>query len=100
MYIYRFLVLCVFALLVFISAYGCHEGFRPVDELEDIPRITKEELKAKMGDPAVNIIDVRYKPNWQKSDRLIAGASREEPMEVGSWAHKYPRDRMIVLYCD
>ena len=92
---YRILVF-----LVFLLIFGCHQGLRPVDELADIPRITKEELKAKIGDPSVNIIDVRYKPNWGKSDRLIAGALREEPMEVGSWVHKYHKDRMIVLYCD
>jgi hypothetical protein len=100
MYFYRFFALCVFLIIVSIFIYGCHGGLRPVEELEDIQRITKEELKTKMGDPSVGIIDVRYKPNWQKSNRLIAGALREEPMEVGSWIHKYPKDRMIVLYCD
>jgi hypothetical protein len=67
---------------------------------DDAPRITKEELKAKLGDPAVTVIDVRYKANWKKSGQKIAGAVREDPNEVGSWAGKYKKDRMLVFYCD
>ena len=87
-------------LLVFFSVNGCHHGFRPVEELVDIPRISKEVLKTKLDDPAITVIDVRYTPNWKKSDLKIVGAVREDPMELGSWVDRYPRDRMLVLYCD
>ena len=90
----------LFILLVFIAISGCHHGFRPVEELVDIPRILKEDLTTKLGDSTITIIDVRYTPNWKKSDRKIAGAVREDPMELGSWVDRYPRDRMLVLYCD
>jgi hypothetical protein len=86
-------------LLVFIT-FGCHWGVRPIEELEDIPRISKEDLRDRLSDPEVDIIDLRYKPNWIKSDRKIIGAMRQEPMEVSSWIDRYPKDRFLVLYCD
>ena len=67
---------------------------------DEAPRITKEELKARLGDPAVTVIDVRYKPNWKKSGQKIATAVREDPNEISSWAGKYKKDRMLVFYCD
>ena len=67
---------------------------------EDPPRITKEELKAKLGDPAVTVIDVRYKANWKKSGQKIVRAVREDPNEISSWVGKYKKDQMLVFYCD
>jgi lambda repressor-like predicted transcriptional regulator len=67
---------------------------------DEAPRITKEELKARLGDPAVTMIDVRYKQNWKKSGQKIAKAVREDPNEISSWAGKYKKDQMLVFYCD
>ncbi len=67
---------------------------------DDAPRITKEELKAKLGDPAVTVIDVRYKANWKKSGQKITKAVREDPNEISSWVGKYKKDQMLVFYCD
>lgn len=97
---YRKTILYISLLFLAVFASGCHHRIKSIKQVEHIPRISKEELKQKLGDPGVSIIDVRYSPNWKKSDRLIAGAVREEPMEVGAWIHKYPKDQMIVLYCD
>lgn len=66
---------------------------------EDAPRMTKDELKAMLGNPDLTIIDVRYGKDWTGSDMKITGAVREEPGEVKSWAAKYPKDKPIVLYC-
>jgi rhodanese-related sulfurtransferase len=63
------------------------------------PRITKEELKQHLGDPKVVIVDVRAGGDWKKSDRKISGAVREEPNDAGAWAMRYPKDKLIVLYC-
>jgi hypothetical protein len=90
----------IFLFLIAFAVIGCHQGVRPVEELKDIPRMTNEELKAKLGDPMIAIIDVRYTPNWKKSDRKISGAVREDPVELSSWIDRYPRDLMLVLYCD
>ncbi len=64
-----------------------------------IPVITKEDLKGMLDDPGVIIIDVRLEKSWRSSDRKIRGAIWEDPDRVDEWAGKYPRDKMIVLYC-
>ena len=65
----------------------------------DAPRMTKDELKALVGTPDLIILDVRAGSDWMSSDIKIKGALREEPGEIDSWAPKYPKDKIIVLYC-
>jgi hypothetical protein len=94
------LLLCAGLLGVLLFSAGCHFNPRSTKGLVDIPRISKDTLRAKINDPSVQVVDVRYKQNWLRSDRKIFGASREEPTEIDAWLHKYPRAQMIVLYCD
>jgi hypothetical protein len=63
------------------------------------PRITIGELKDRLGDPETAVVDVRGGWDWNRSDRKISGAVREDPKEVGAWAQRYPKDKTIVLYC-
>lgn len=63
------------------------------------PKITAEELKAKLDDPDVIILDVRRAGHWKASDRKIAGAVREDPKDVKNWSLRYPHDATLVLYC-
>jgi predicted sulfurtransferase len=63
------------------------------------PRITKEELKKRLGDPDIVIVDVRTGSDWTVAVRKIPGAIREDPGEVGGWAKRYPKDKPIILYC-
>lgn len=73
----------------------------PTASLADqVKRITKEELKSRLGDPMLKIIDVRYEPNWKKSGQKIKGAVREDSTDIRSWIGKYRKDQMIVFYCD
>jgi len=65
----------------------------------DVPRISIEELKAKLEDPDVAIIDVRSAHDWDDSNTKIKGAIREEPSKLDSWVKNYPKDKTIVLYC-
>jgi rhodanese-related sulfurtransferase len=65
----------------------------------DVPRITKEELKAELENPDVVILDVRRGKDWTDSDQKIKGAIREDGKEYESWAENYPKDKKIVLYC-
>jgi hypothetical protein len=68
--------------------------------LTEVPRISKDDLKARLGDPDTVIIDVRQEGDWTQSDRKIRGAVREDPaQDVQSWEGKYPKDKKIVLYC-
>ncbi len=65
----------------------------------EVPRMTKEELKAMLGNPDVVIVDVRLGKDWKASESKIKGAVREEPKKAKSWAGKYDKDKTYVLYC-
>jgi predicted sulfurtransferase len=67
----------------------------------EIPRISKEELKSKLGNPEVVVIDVRTFFDLKMSVKQIKGAVREDPdpTKVKSWAKKYSKEKTIVLYC-
>jgi predicted transcriptional regulator len=66
---------------------------------EEVPRMTKEELKAMIDNPDLVIIDVRSGRDWKSSESKIKNAVREEPREAESWADKYDRSKTYVLYC-
>lgn len=63
-----------------------------------IPRISKEQLKAKLGDASWKIIDVRTEKDWKASNVKIKGAIREVPNKAASWAGKYDKSLNYVLY--
>jgi rhodanese-related sulfurtransferase len=63
-------------------------------------KITKEELLPLLGDPDVTIIDLRLPREWDTSDIKVKCAVREDPMKPGQWLDKYPKEKMLVLYCD
>ena len=65
----------------------------------DAPRMTKDELKALLGNPDVILLDVRSRSDWKDSDLKIQGAIREESGQIKSWAKKYSTEKIIVLYC-
>jgi hypothetical protein len=65
----------------------------------DVPKMTKDELKAMLGNPDLIVMDVRLGLDWTGSDLKIQGAVREDPNAVESWANKYPKDKTFVFYC-
>jgi rhodanese-related sulfurtransferase len=67
--------------------------------VNDAPRIEPEQVKAKLDQPGLYLLDVRIVSDWKKSDRKILGAVRVDPHDVSSWAGKYPKDELIVVYC-
>jgi hypothetical protein len=75
-------------------------GFSWAVASEEIPRMTKEQLKEMAGKPEVVILDVRSTSDWGKDQTKILGAIREDPNKpTKSWAEKYSKDKTIVLYC-
>jgi len=67
---------------------------------QEVPRMTKEELKPLLGDQDVIIMDVRVGASYSDSKWKIQGAIREDPRaEIEAWVKKYPKDKTIVLYC-
>jgi hypothetical protein len=87
--------LFIAALLIFFMVGGCTKFAKS----GDAPRMTKDELKAMLGNPDLVIIDVRWGKDWTESDSKIKGAVREDPEVIESWANKYPKGNTIVLYC-
>jgi len=87
------LLLAVLSILFMVA--GCTMFEKSVDA----PRMKKDELKAKLGNPDLLIIDVRYGKDWTDSDLKIKGAIREDPKAFDSWANKYPKDKILVFYC-
>jgi rhodanese-related sulfurtransferase len=87
--------LMIVLLGVFIVSIGCTK----IHSSKDIPRITKDELKAKLGSPDLVLIDVRTESDWEKSDEKITGALRMDPENVDTWVGTLPKDKEIVLYC-
>ncbi len=71
----------------------------PFAAADEVPRMTKEELKPLLDNSDVVILDVRWSKDWKGSERKIKGAIREDPKRFKSWAQKYPQDKTIVLYC-
>jgi hypothetical protein len=60
--------------------------------------LSRDEVKALLGNPDATIIDVRLRSNWDDSPIKIKGAIHEDPVKPGAWMEKYPKDRMLVLY--
>ena len=67
---------------------------------QDVPRMTKEEARAMVGNPDFVIVDVRQPKDWDESDSKIRGAVREDPSDVNAWADKYPKDKTLLFYCN
>ena len=66
---------------------------------DDVPRMSKQELKGLLGSADVIILDVRTSRDWEGSTSTIKGAIREDPQIFDTWADKYPKDKTLVLFC-
>ena len=85
------LIVAVLAALFAWQAMGVAAG------AEEIPRMTKEELKPLLGNPEVVVLDVRFEGG--NAPTKIAGAVVENPEKVAEWSFKYPKEKRVVLYC-
>jgi rhodanese-related sulfurtransferase len=79
---------------------GLLAGITAVASASDVPKITAEELSARLGSSDLIIIDVRIERDWKSSPLKVKGAVWEDFQDVDTWAQKYPKDKTIVLYCD
>ena len=83
------------ALGIIVVCIGCST----IQHTQDVPRIPKNELKAKLGSADLLLIDVRTEADWEKSGEKISGAVRMDPATVDAWAATLPKDKEIILYC-
>jgi len=77
-------------LVLFVATSVCAAG---------APRISSDELKARLGEPGLVILDARTPSDWGRATSKIVGARRVDPHRVESWAPDYDRRQTIVLYC-
>ncbi len=85
----------LFVMLAGLLLFGMGAAFAD----DSVPRMSKEELKAKLGSSDLVIIDVRgVKPGHGK-ERMIAGAVSEDSMTPEKWAGRYGKEKTLVLYC-
>lgn len=66
---------------------------------DNVSRMTKEELKARLGEPDLVVVDVRTRRDWGYSERKIKGAVRVEPRDAGALPDTYGKDKTLVFYC-
>jgi rhodanese-related sulfurtransferase len=80
---------------IFIVLIGCTK----IQSAQDVPRVSKDQLKANLGSPGLVLIDVRTESDWKKSNEKITGAVRMDPETVDAWAATLPKEKEIILYC-
>ena len=64
----------------------------------DIAFISIAELKAKLGEPSVVVLDVRIPKHIAASRSKIKGAVWVNPKEIDQWVQSFPKDATYVLY--
>lgn len=62
--------------------------------------MTKEQLKDMLGKSGVYVIDIRTPDQWNYTTNKIPGAIHEKKGEMATWGKKYPKDAVIVVYCN
>ena len=66
----------------------------------DVPMMTKEELKAMLGNPDLVIFDVRLGSDYFSSDLKLKGAVRPDMLApIYQTALQYPKGKTFVVYC-
>ncbi len=66
---------------------------------KDVPMMTTDELESLLDNPELIVIDVRYDKHWIPSDSKMKGAVRERDSNVRSWTNRYPKDKLLGVYC-
>lgn len=64
-----------------------------------VPTMTRDELKALLGNPDLVLLDVRNGTDWNDSDVKIKGAVRIDNRDLTAAVKNYRRESTFVLYC-
>jgi hypothetical protein len=91
----RVLLPVMLGILVVVVFIAC----KNVRSVKNVPRVSKDYLKAKLGSPDLVLLDVRAQIDWEKSNEKITGAARMDPKTVDTWSETLQKDKEIVLYC-
>jgi rhodanese-related sulfurtransferase len=66
---------------------------------ESVPRMSTDELKSRLGEPGLVVLDSRSGRDWDSSTAKILGAVRGDPADLEHWAGNYDRGSTLVVYC-
>ena len=94
----RFVVMAVLAVVVLTIGVFTLISVAEEPSTSNVSRVTKEELKEQMGKPGTIVLDCRPTEQWTASQQKLPGAVHEDPNDVKSWAHKYPKEAKIIIY--
>jgi rhodanese-related sulfurtransferase len=61
--------------------------------------ISASELRQRLPDHGLTVIDLRDSRSWTSSAEKIPGAVREDPRAISKWLSKYEHSTSIVVYC-
>lgn len=86
-------MLAAVLMLVAMSGYTA-----PPASVEQVPRLTKEQVKDMLGKPDVVMVDVRYIKQYEQSDKKLPGAVFVDPERFDEFVKNYPKDKTYVLY--
>ncbi|PLY11593.1 MAG: hypothetical protein C0624_01825 [Desulfuromonas sp.] len=64
-----------------------------------VPRMTTDELKDRLGEENLVVLDVRTPADFDRATQKIVGAERVDPTDAVNWATNYAKDQTLVLYC-
>ena len=71
----------------------------PPSSVEQVPRLTKEQVKDMLGKPDVVIVDIRFIKQYEQSDSRLPGAVFVQPESFDEFVKNFPKkDNTYVLY--
>jgi hypothetical protein len=86
----------VFCLALLFGVSGC--ATTSEKSSQTIQLMSKEELKSRLQDPSLVILDVRRPQDWKQSGKKIKGAVQENPYKFDTWYARYSKAKTILLY--
>jgi hypothetical protein len=90
-----FLIVFCSAALILVALTGYSA---PPSSVEQVPRLTKEQVRDMLGKPDVVIVDIRFIKQYEQSDRKLPGAVFVQPENFDEFAKNNPKDKTYVLY--
>jgi hypothetical protein len=92
-----FIVLFVLGFALAVGLQGCASTKKI--PFPSVPRMSIDELKDKLTESSVVVLDVRVGKGWDKSTTKIKNAMRENPKEdTAGWSKNYATNKTYVIY--
>ncbi|HET6490799.1 MAG TPA: rhodanese-like domain-containing protein [Syntrophales bacterium] len=89
------LILSIATALILVALTGYTA---PPTTVEQVPRLTKEQVRDMLGKPDVVIVDIRFIKQYEQSDRKLPGAVFVQPEQFDEFVKNNPKDKTYVLY--